>query len=111
MNKPFLLKPSGKDYILNLWFEKVVNKHVKGEVYTIRYGDDFLACLQYEEDAKAFYSVLLKRLAKFGLEITEDKTRVLPFGKGSGSKESFVFLGFSFHNGMDRNSFYIVIME
>lgn len=97
-------------YVLDLWFEKVVKKHVKGEAYIIRYADDFLACFQYEEDAKAFYSVLPKRLAKFGLEIAEDKTRILPFGKGSGSKESFEFLGFSFYNGMARNSFYIVVV-
>ena len=97
-------------YVLDLWFEKVVKKHVKGEAYIIRFADDFLACFQYEEDAKAFYSVLPKRLAKFGLEIAEDKTRILPFGKGSGSKESFEFLGFSFYNGMARNSFYIVVV-
>lgn len=97
-------------YVLDLWFEKVVKKHVKGEAYIIRYADDFLACFQYEEDAKAFYSVLPKRLAKFGLEIAEDKTRILPFGKDSGSKESFEFLGFSFYNGMARNSFYIVVV-
>ena len=97
-------------YVLDLWFEKVVKKHVKGEAYIIRFADDFLACFQYEEDAKAFYSVLPKRLAKFGLEIAEDKTRILPFGKDSGSKESFEFLGFSFYNGMARNSFYIVVV-
>ena len=88
----------------------MVKKHVKGEAYIIRYADDFLACFQYEEDAKAFYAVLPKRLAKFGLEIAEDKTRILPFGKGSGSKESFEFLGFSFHNGMVHKSFYVVVV-
>ena len=97
-------------YVLDLWFEKVVKKHVKGEAYIIRYADDFLACFQYEEDAKAFYAVLPKRLAKFGLEIAEDKTRILPFGKGSGSKESFEFLGFSFHNGMSHKNFYVVVV-
>ena len=35
-------------YVLDLWFEKVVKKHVKGEAYIIRYADDFLACFQYE---------------------------------------------------------------
>ena len=97
-------------YVLDLWFEKVVKKHVKGEAYIIRYADDFLACFQYEEDAKSFYAVLPKRLAKFGLEIAEDKTRILPFGKGSGSKESFEFLGFSFHNGTVHKSFYVVVV-
>ena len=68
------------------------------------------AWLGTEEEAKAFYAVLPKRLAKFGLEIAEDKTRILPFGKGSGSKESFEFLGFSFRNGMSHKNFYVVVV-
>lgn len=98
-------------YVLDLWFEKVVKKHIRGEAYIIRYADDFLTCFQYEEDAKSFYSVLPKRLAKFGLEVAEDKTRIIPFGRGSGSKESFDFLGFSLYNGLNKkNGLYTVVV-
>jgi hypothetical protein len=38
--------------------------------------------------------VLKKRLAKFSLEVAEDKTRILPIGRFKGTKEEFDFLGF-----------------
>ncbi|GAA0178472.1 hypothetical protein SH2C18_15240 [Clostridium sediminicola] len=68
-------------YVLDLWFEKVVRKWCKGEAYIVRYADDFACCFQYESDAKAFYETLKKRLAKFSLEIAEDKTNIINFGK------------------------------
>lgn len=68
-------------YVLDLWFEKVVRKWCKGEAYIVRYADDFVCCFQYESEAKAFYEALKKRLAKFSLEIAEDKTKIINFGK------------------------------
>lgn len=68
-------------YTLDLWFEKVVRKRCKGEAYMVRYADDFVCCFQYENEAKAFYGELKERLAKFSLEIAEDKTKILYFGK------------------------------
>lgn len=44
-----------------------------------------------ERSAK-FYQLLIERLKKFGLEIAEDKSRILPFGRYKGTKESFDFL-------------------
>ena len=29
-------------YVLDLWFEYVLKKHAKGEIYYVRYADDFL---------------------------------------------------------------------
>ena len=42
-------------YVLDLWFEKVVKKHIKGEAYIVRYADDFVCAFQYENDAKNFF--------------------------------------------------------
>jgi RNA-directed DNA polymerase (reverse transcriptase) len=39
---------------------------------------------------------LRKRLEKFGLEVAEDKTRILPFSKKMVTKNKFEFLGFMF---------------
>lgn len=62
-------------YVLDLWFEKSVRGQLKGEAYLVRYADDFIIMTEHEEDAKAVYEALQERLAKFGLELAEDKTR------------------------------------
>lgn len=68
-------------YVLDLWFEKVVRKWCKGEAYIVRYADDFVCCFEYENEAKTFYEALKKRLARFNLEIAEEKTKIIYFGK------------------------------
>ena len=52
----------------------------KGKAYLVRFADDFIACFQYEEDARRFVEELEKRLAAFDLEVEPSKTRVLRFG-------------------------------
>ena len=74
----------------------------------MRYADDFLIMFQYENEAKLVYEILIKRLAKFGLEMEQDKTRILPFGRYKGTNETFDFLGFMHYNGTTRTGKYIV---
>lgn len=93
-------------YVLDLWMTKVVKPRLKGYMSYCRYADDFLAFFQYEEDAKKVMDVLKKRLEKFSLEVAEEKTRILPFGKREGTKEDFDFLGFTFKNFHTRNKRY-----
>lgn len=85
-------------YVLDNWFN-VIKKRFKGEMYLIRYADDFVVMFQYEEEASRFYKMLIERMNKFKLELAEDKTRILPFGRFKGTKEEFNFLGFTFSNG------------
>lgn len=93
-------------YVLDTWFY-VIKKKFKGEMYQIRYADDFVVLFQYENEANQFYKLLVERLAKFGLEIAIDKTRILPFGRFKGKKDDkFTFLGFDFHNGKTINGKY-----
>ena len=61
---------------------------------------------QYEEEAKRVLELLRTRLAKFGLEVAEDKTRILPIGRFKGTKEDFDFLGFTFFNTKTRGGKY-----
>ncbi|WP_078380098.1 group II intron reverse transcriptase/maturase [Sutcliffiella halmapala] len=91
-------------YVLDLWFEKVVRKQCNGQAYMVRYADDFVCCFQYKSDADAFYSALIMRLQKFHLEIAEDKTKIISFGRyadkdskrnGQGKPPTFDFLGFT----------------
>ena len=79
-------------YVLDLWFEKGIKPKLKGEAYLIRYCDDFIIMFQYENEAQKVYEALKERLAKFKLELAEDKTRILPFGRFKGNKENFDFL-------------------
>lgn len=91
-------------YVLDLWFEKVIRKSCVGQAYMVRYADDFVCCFQSETEANNFYRDLIVRLKKFNLEISEDKTKIIPFGKyaeqnnnrkGKGKPETFNFLGFT----------------
>jgi group II intron reverse transcriptase/maturase len=96
-------------YVLDLWFTKKVHPLMRGKAFLYRYADDFLVLFQYEEDAKRFYEVLPKRLEKFNLKVAEEKTRIIPFGRNSGSKETFDFLGFTHINGKTRKGYYRVV--
>lgn len=93
-------------YVLDQWYEIVLKKYAKGEVYYVRYADDFLMMFQYEEEAVKVLELLRTRLAKFGLEVAEDKTRIIPIGRFKGTKEDFDFLGFTFFNTKTRGGKY-----
>ena len=95
-------------YVLDLWFEHM-KKEFRGEMYLVRYTDDFVCMFQYEKEAQKFYKLLIERLRKFNLEIAEDKSRILPFGRYKGTKESFDFLGFTHINGKSHLGKYCVI--
>ena len=95
-------------YVLDLWFEECIRKQLKGEAYLVRYADDFIIMFENEDEAKAVYEVLKERLAKFGLQLAEDKTRILPFGRNSKTKDTFDFLGFTHVNSKTRHGKYMV---
>ena len=72
----------------------------------MRYADDFLILFQYENEAQKVMQALKPRLGKFGLEVAEEKTRILPIGRFKGTKEDFDFLGFTFNNTKTRTEKY-----
>ncbi|MEW6772292.1 MAG: group II intron reverse transcriptase/maturase [Bacillota bacterium] len=101
-------------YALDLWFEKAVIPKLKGYAELIRYADDFIICVQKKEDAERILAALKKRLAKFGLELSAEKTKVIPFGRYAeenarrkGQKPpTFDFLGFTHFNDKTRSGYY-----
>lgn len=93
-------------YVLDLWMEKAIKPRLRGEVYYVRYADDFLILFQYENEARKVMNTLKKRLDKFSLEAAEEKTRILPIGRFKGTKEDFDFLGFTFFNTRTRTGKY-----
>ena len=96
-------------YVLDMWFEYVKKREFKGEMYMVRYADDFVCLFQYENEAQKFYRMMIERLKKFGLEIAEDKSRIMPFGRYKGTKETFDFLGFTHINGKSHWGKYCVV--
>jgi len=98
-------------YVLDLWVEKEVKAKCRGVVEMVRYADDFVICVERADDAAEILDVLRKRLAKFGLELAEDKTRCIEFGrkakqnaKAKGEKPAtFGFLGFTHFIDKTRN--------
>jgi group II intron reverse transcriptase/maturase len=104
-------------YVLDLWFEKIIKPGSKGEAHLVRYADDFVCCFQYREDAEKFYQDLRERLAKFKLEVAENKSKVIEFGRfaaenrekrGQGKPETFDFLGFTHYCGLSQNGKFTV---
>lgn len=97
-------------YAFDLWVCQWRKRHARGEVYVVRYADDLVMGFQREQDARAMHSALAERLAKFGLELHPEKTRVLEFGRfaredrarqGLSKPETFDFLGFTHIAGTD----------
>jgi RNA-directed DNA polymerase len=84
-------------YALDRWFEKVVKPHCRGEAVMCRYADDWVCAFQFKNDADWFYQAVPGRLAKFKLEVAQEKTRIIRFNRFHPSmKRRFSFLGFEF---------------
>ena len=96
-------------YVLDLWFTQYAKVKCRGEAYMVRYADDFVCCFEYEHEAQAFYNELKERLGKFGLSISESKSKIIPFGRRINSKETFDFLGFTHVNGKGRQGYYKLV--
>lgn len=97
-------------YVLDNWFDVIVQRQCRGQCYLIRYADDFVCCFQNKWEAEIFRRKLEERFAKYGLSLAEEKTKILEFGRfaaenrkksGEGKPETFDFLGFTFYCGMD----------
>ena len=71
------------DYILDKFFIEWRKELAKGEMYLVRYADDFVICFQYEREALRFKEVLEDRLKCAGLALSEEKTRLIQFGKNA----------------------------
>ena len=96
-------------YVLDIWFVYISKREFLGEMYMVRYADDFVCLFQYEQEAQKFYRMLVERMRTFGLELAEDKSRIMPFGRYKGTKESFDFLGFTHYNGKSHWGKYCVL--
>jgi group II intron reverse transcriptase/maturase len=104
-------------FVLDLWFEKKFRPYCQGEVYLTRFVDDFVVNFQYKRDAEAFYLKLKMRFERFNLELAEEKTRLLLFGRFAQESraeyaqrpETFEFLGFKHVCGTDQSGKFALV--
>ena len=98
-------------YVLDNWFDVIVQRQCTRECYMVRYADDFVCCFQNRYEAQIFLERLKERFQKYGLELESSKTKILEFGrfaadkakaKGKTKPETFDFLGFTFYCSTDR---------
>ncbi len=91
-------------YVFDLWADQWRRRHASGDVILVRYADDYVAGFEHREDAERFLAELRRRLARFGLELAEEKTRLIEFGRfaahdrehrGDPKPQTFEFLGFT----------------
>jgi group II intron reverse transcriptase/maturase len=103
-------------YALDLWFEKRFKKGTNGHCQLIRYADDFVAAFQKKAEAERFNKEVRERLGRFGLKISEQKSRTIPFGRypfysaeQRGKRlATFDFLGFTFYCTKSRKGNFLL---
>src|SRR5215472_13412292 len=100
-------------YVFDLWIEAWRRKVATGDVIVVRYADDLVVGFENRIEAERFLEAFRERLAKFGLELHPEKTRLIEFGRfaaqdrerrGEGKPETFTFLGFTHFCGKRRSS-------
>ena len=89
-------------YVVDQWTDQWRRK-ARGDVTIVRYADDAIIGFQNEYEARQYLKQLQEQLGKYGLELNEDKTRLIRFGRFArlnreerreGKPETFTFLGF-----------------
>jgi len=99
-------------YVFDLWAQQWRRRHASGDVIIVRYADDYIVGFQHQHDAQRFLADLRGRLARFGLELAAEKTRLIEFGRfaaqnrrsrGQAKPETFDFLGFKHICSKTRN--------
>jgi RNA-directed DNA polymerase len=100
--------------VLDVWFDDQVKPRLDAAAFMVRYADDAVLCFRRESDARRVMAVLSKRLERFGLELNEQKTKLLhlrpprrsrvgrPEEQSSENSRAFDFLGFTHFWGRTR---------
>jgi len=100
-------------HVLDQWTDQW-RQAARGEITIVRYADDAILGFEHQNEAERYLRDLKEHLREYGLELNEDKTRLIRFGRfarlnrterGEGKPETFTFLGFQHicgNNGLGR---------
>lgn len=100
--------------ILDEWFAQVVQPRLRGRSFLIRFADDFVIVCASEKDARRVLEVLPKRLAKYGLTLHPEKTRLIRFRQPEATSQkadgngTLDFLGFTHHWTRSRRGYWVI---
>jgi len=97
--------------VLDKWFVETVEKHVNSNNFMVRYADDSIVGFANKSDAVRYMKSLPKRLAKYGLKLHPEKTKLIefnPYKSGNQKPGTFSFLGFTHYWGKSRKGAWIV---
>jgi group II intron reverse transcriptase/maturase len=105
-------------YVLDLWAHQWRKRYAHGDFVIVRYADDLVVGFEHEEDARRFLDDLRGRLRQFALDLHDDKTRLIEFGRYANAKrrgrgergaaETFSFLGFVHICGKSRRGRFLL---
>lgn len=107
-------------YVFDLWVQQWRLRKAQGDVVVVRFADDFVVGFEHRGDGERFLSELGERLARFGLELQAQKTRLIEFGRhaekdrqsrGEGKPETFNFLGFTHSCAKTRKGRFTVLRQ
>ena len=93
--------------------------YAHARVTIVRYADDFVTGVERAADARRM-TALKERLAGFGLQLREAKTRLIEFGRlpvmarkqrRDRRPETFAFLGFTHYRGCARDGRFVMKRE
>ncbi len=101
-------------YVIDDWFKSIGQSHFRGRAEMVRYVDDMVFTFENMHEARRFYSILPKRLAKFGLEMHTEKSSIIPAGHTAAMRANkvkcrlltFKFLGFTCFWGKSRRGYW-----
>ena len=108
--------------VLDGWFAREVVPRLAGRATLVRFADDFVVIFEHERDARRVFDVLPKRLAKYGLTLHPEKTRLVDFrrpdrrvsasphtnGDARPRPDTFDLLGFTHYWAKSRNGYWVV---
>lgn len=100
-------------HVIDEWFESIKHSHLLGRAELIRYADDMVFTFERQDEAKRFFTVLPKRLSKYGLDMQAEKSQLMIAGLRAAQRaheedkrlQTFNFLGFTCYWGQSRKGF------
>jgi len=107
-------------YAFDLWAHQWRKQQARGEIILVRYADDFVVGFEHRYEAERFRHDLAERMQKFNLELHDEKTRLIEFGRyaetnrarrGLGKPETFNFLGFTHICSWNRRGRFCVLRQ
>jgi RNA-directed DNA polymerase len=108
--------------VLDEWLARQVVPRLAGRATLVRFADNLVIIFEHERDARRVFDVLPKRMAKYGLTLHPEKTRLIDFrrpglrvsaspdnnGDACSRPGTFDLLGFTQYWAKSRKGYWVV---